>query len=247
MKRNLIIFFILVFALSSCKILNPEQMLRTPMGYEYTPFEEAKPVQEYRIAANDEIYFRLYTNEGEKLIDPIETHVDRQQNLHNYLVEFDGMVKFPILGRTMVEGMTLRELELHLEKLYSNYYNNPYVTLRVTNNRVIVFPGGRGGNAKVITLKNTNTTLFEALAMAGGISDGKAHKVKLIRGDLNNPQVFLVNLSTIDGVREAELVLQANDIIYVQPRAKVPQRILENITPYLTLLTSALIVYSLFR
>ncbi|MFW6351649.1 MAG: hypothetical protein ACOC2E_04630 [Bacteroidota bacterium] len=83
--------------------------------------------------------------------------------------------------------------------------------------------------------------------MAGGIADGRAGKVKLIRGDLDDPQVFLIDLSTLEGVRNAEMVLQANDIIYVEPRERVPQRIMETIGPYLSLLSSALIIYSLFN
>ena len=55
-----------------------------------------------------------------------------------------------------------------------------------------------------------------------------------------------MDLSTIEGVKNANLVLQANDIIYVEPRERVPQRILENVTPYLSLVTTALLVYSLF-
>ncbi|MFO8066995.1 MAG: polysaccharide biosynthesis/export family protein [Bacteroidales bacterium] len=247
MKKLFLIIAILITALSSCKVLTPEQMLRTPSDYEYASFEEAEPVKEYKLAPSDELYFKLFTNKGEKLIDPLNPHTEQQRTQTNYLVEHDGTVKFPVIGRTHVEGMTIRELEKHLEEEYSKYYNRPFAKIKVTNNRVIVFPGGRGGSAKVITLENANTTLFEALALAGGIDDGKARKVKLIRGDLNEPEVFLIDLSTIQGVKDADLVLQANDIIYVQPRAKVPQRILEHITPYLSLLTSALIVYSLFR
>ncbi|MFW5725619.1 MAG: polysaccharide export protein EpsE, partial [Bacteroidota bacterium] len=77
--------------------------------------------------------------------------------------------------------------------------------------------------------------------------DGRASKVKLIRGDLSDPQVFLIDLSTIEGVRDADMIIQANDIIYVEPRERVPQRIMENLGPYLTLLSTALLVYSLFQ
>jgi polysaccharide biosynthesis/export protein len=84
------------------------------------------------------------------------------------------------------------------------------------------------------------------LAKAGGIQDGKAHRIKLIRGDLKNPQVYLIDLSTIEGMTKANLTLQANDIIYVEPRDKVPQKVLEAITPYLTLLTTFLLIYGLF-
>ncbi|TVQ87786.1 MAG: hypothetical protein EA393_10150 [Bacteroidetes bacterium] len=245
-NTGIILLILLVF--SSCQVLNPERMLRTPGDFEFASVDEARIQEEYRLAPNDELYFRLFTNDGEKLIDPI-TPISQQflRGDHIYNIEFDGFVKLPVLGRVKLKGMTLREAEKFLEEKYSVYYNRPFVQLRVTNNRVIVFPGGRGGTSKVVYLENTNTNLFEALAMAGGIADGRARRVKVIRGDLRDPQVFLIDLSTLDGVRNADVVLQANDIIYVEPRERVPQRILENIGPYLTLLSTALIVYSLFK
>jgi len=223
-------------------------MLRTPADYEFASVEDARVDEEYRLAPNDELFFRLYTNDGEKLVDPINPIT--QQHLrgdHNYRIEFDGFVKIPVLGRVKLSGMTLREAEKFLEEKFSEFYNRPFVQLRVTNNRVIVFPGGRGGTSRVVYLENTNTNLFEALAMAGGIADGRARRVKVIRGDLNNPQVFLIDLSTIEGVKDADMVLQANDIIYVEPRERVPQRIMENLGPYLSLLSAALIIYSILK
>lgn len=245
MKKISVVFIALL--LSSCQILNPERMLRTPRDFEYASVEVAKVQEEYRLAPNDELYFRLYTNDAERLVDPISPLTQQARGEHNYLIEFDGRVKMPVLGRVMLSGMTLREAERFLEEKFTEYYNRPFVQLRVTNNRVIIFPGGRGGTSRVVYLENTNTNLFEALAMAGGISDGRASRVKVIRGDLNNPQVFLIDLSTIEGVRNADMLLQANDIIYVEPRERVPQRIMENVGPYLTLLSTALIVYSLFK
>lgn len=223
-------------------------MLRTPADYPYASFTELDTEQEYRLAPNDQLFFRLYTNDGERLIDPIDPLSEQgQQRQTTYAIEFDGFVKLPLLGRTQLGGMTLREAEQYLETAFAAYYNRPFVHLKVTNNRVIIFPGGRGGTSGVVYLENANTSLFEALAMAGGIADGKAHRVKLIRGNLQNPQVFLIDLSTLEGVKNANMILQANDIIYVEPRERIPQRIMENVGPYLTLLSTALIVYSLFK
>lgn len=247
-RAKIFLIFFIVLLFSSCRLLNPSQMLRTK-GYPYSSFKEDSIKPEYKIAPNDKLSFRLYTNDGEKLINPLEVNINNQNltNIITYQVEFDGNVKLPILGREKLAGLTLREAEKKLETAYSKFYNKPFVQLDVTNKRVIVFPGGQGGTSTVITLTNTNTTLIEALAMAGGISDGKAHKVKLIRGDLNNPKVYLIDLSTIDGMKASNLVLQANDIIYVEPRPKVAQRILENLTPYLTLLSTTLLIYGLFK
>jgi len=247
-KRIFIIIASLLF-LGSCKLLNPGQMLRTPSDYQYEKFtEEDFSVHEYRIAPNDKLQFRLFTNEGEKIIDPIEPQNQMQRGQEYYYnVEHDGLVKLPVLGRIPISGLTIKEAEKMLEEKYMAFYNKPFVQLVVINNRVIIFPGGQGGTSTVVYLENSNTTLFEALALAGGINDGKAHRVKLIRGDLKNPKVYLIDLSTIEGVKNANLVLQANDIIYVEPREKIPQRILENISPYLTLLTTALLIYNLFK
>ncbi len=246
--KQIIIIVIVLAAFTSCKVLSPEQMLRTPRTYEYSDPEKLKEVKEYRIASNDQLSFLLLSNDGEKLVDPLEGSASSRMREYSYLIEYDGNVKLPVLGRVKLEGMTLREAEIVLEEKYSKYYNRPFVRLNITNNRVVVFPGGRGGSSRVIYLENTNTTLFEALAQAGGITDGKAHRVKLIRdGNSGKPEVYHIDLSTIAGIDDANIILQANDIIYVDPRERVPQRILENITPYASLASTILVLYSLFN
>ncbi len=252
LKFRLILFGILVFGVSSCNILNPSRMLRTPKDFKFDTFADSLQTYEYRIAPNDELSFKIFTHNGEKMVELMSTSGGMGQQAGQspgleYLVEHDGMVKLPIIQRVKVSGLTIREAESFLEGQYSSYLNKPFVQLKVTNNRVIVFPGGDGGSAKVVSLKNTNTTLFEALAMSGGIVDGKAYNIKLIRGDLKNPKVYKIDLSTIDGVKQANLLLQANDIIYVEPRARITQRLLAEITPYISLITAGLVVYGLFK
>ncbi|MEX0636757.1 MAG: hypothetical protein WD135_08310, partial [Ferruginibacter sp.] len=126
------------------------------------------------------------------------------------------------------------------------FYNKPFVLLEVTNRRVIIFPGSEGA-AKVVSLEYDNTTFMEGLAAAGGISkDGKAYKVKLIRGDLKKPDVYLIDLSTIEGVKQADLVLQANDIIYVETKLRIGRDVMNNILPYLTFITTTILFIELF-
>jgi polysaccharide biosynthesis/export protein len=246
MKRLLNLIFLIVF-ISGCRVFVPSQMLRQGK-YPISQFPDTLKQQEYRIAVNDQLQINLYTNEGEKIIDPvgIANNIANQTSNSSYLVEFDGRIKLPIIGRTQISNLTLREAEKILEENYSSYFNKPFVQIKVTNNRVTIFPGGQGSQALVVPLDNPNTTLFEALALAGGIQDGKAHRIKLIRGDLKNPQVYLIDLSTIEGITNANLILQANDIIYVEPRNKIPQKIIDGITPYLTLLSTFLLIYGLF-
>ncbi len=245
------LIFGVVIILSSCSSLNTSRMLRTASDFKFDDFSDSTQIAQYTIAPNDEISFKIFTHNGEKMVELMSTSGGAGQQTVStgltYRVEFDGMVKLPIVQRVKLSGMTLREAEVFLEQQYTSYLNKPFVQLQVTNNRVIVFPGGDGGAAKVVKLENSNTTVFEALAMAGGISDGKAHNVKLIRGDLKNPQIYKIDLSTIEGVKKANLILQANDIIYVEPRAKYAQRLMAEIAPYLSIVTTGLLIYGLFK
>ena len=240
--KELIAFFVLVFFLGSCNY-NSSVMMKTGKDYSYdTPPKEREA--EYVISASDIIEFKLYTNDGSVLVDltAINENQGRVQNSLNpqYLVEFNGLARFPIIDTVNVEGKTVRELETLLEERYSKFYIKPFVQVRVVNKRVTVFPGG-SGQAKVVPLTNNNMRLIEALGAVGGLTRlAKAKRVKLIRGDLKDPQVFLFNFNTLEGLQQSDFVLQANDIIYVEPRSDYFQELVRDIAPVVSLIASTL-------
>ena len=242
---------LLTVTLSSCNI-NPSVMFKVPSNYEYDVDQTIGNV-EYRIAPNDILGMSVYTNDGFKLID-ITTSAESVSSKINsgnsnssiqFLVEPDGLIKLPIIGKFKIAGITIREAEKTLESQYANFYNKPFVVLSVINRRVTVFPGN-GGSGRVVNLDNESTTVIEALALAGGITNtGKAKKIKLIRGDLRNPKVILVDLSTIEGLKQGNLLLQANDIIYVEPVPRISQEVLTQITPIVGIITSFALIYNI--
>lgn len=248
-------FFILIVIWSSgCRNLNPSVMFKTPKGFDYQ-IDQTLANAEYKIAPNDYLQFNVYSRDGFNLID--QTAVSNQTSGvvglsggstgtgSKYLVEIDGFIKLPVLGRVKVKDMTVKETEKMLETQYATYYQKPFIQLKVLNRRVLIFPGS-GGTGRVVPLENENTTLIEALAIAGGIAPtGKAWKIKLIRGDTRSPQIQLIDLSTIEGMKQSNLLLQANDIIYVEPVPNVAQNLLAQITPIIGLITSALLIYNI--
>ena len=151
-------------------------------------------------------------------------------------------------GFTMMmdKGLSIREATEYLEQIYADYYVKPFVYMLVTNKRVIVFPGN-GGSAKVLNLVNNNTTVIEALALTGGISeDGKAYKVKLIRNLENQPpKVYLMDLSKIEGIAVGNTVVLAHDIIYVEPRYRLARTLVAEITPVISLISTTFLLYTL--
>lgn len=256
MKRILSYFilfsvFILFLLVSSCSV-NSDLMFRTPKDYE---FDEPVTVtyDEYLIAPNDIITFYLYTNDGFMLIDlqslggfgpggraPVNASIKVK-----YLIEDDGYVKLPTLRRVKLAGFTIDEAEAYLEKEYSKDYIDPFIILRVMNRRVIVSTGA-GGASTVVMLENANVRLIEALALAGGIQDrGKSKLVKLIRTSGDSTQVYSFDLSKIEGIEGANMIVQANDIIYVEPAKRIQHELLVDWMPVFTLITTIIAVYAI--
>ncbi|MGI4742888.1 MAG: polysaccharide biosynthesis/export family protein [Janthinobacterium lividum] len=208
----------------------------------------------YRIQANDFLDVRVYTNKGERIIDPngelqfgspagqvssltprtsasTGTRVSRTGSSGSgsgleLLVQANGLVAMPVIGQVHLSGLSLHQADSTLQVLYSTYYISPFVQTRVTNNRVIIL-GSPGG--VVIPLTNDNMNLLEVLALAGGVDGssgganglyrygGKTSNVRIIRGDLKNPQIEQIDLSTIAGMRRANLQMEPNDIVYIEP------------------------------
>ncbi len=225
-------------------------MLKTPKDYNYDKLVDSLSRLDYKIAPNDAIQYRVFTNDGFKLIDLASSGTGSFRSDLDVIVESDGNIKMPLLQRFSVVGLTIIQAEKLMEDKYSEFYVKPYVTLKVINKRVIVFPGN-SGQARVIGLANNNTTVLEAIASAGGIpEDGKAFKVKLIRNNIDpmqKPYVYLMDLSKIEGITLGNSKVQANDIIYVEPRYRPFKTLATEITPLVTLITSALILIQFYR
>ena len=248
-----ILYFAILVILSGCYSLNPNIMFRTNSSYPYAKFNDSLVASKgYKIAPNDVIDLKIYTNDGFKLIDVTSVSANTGGTTRSlggaadYIVEYDGYAKLPVLGKTMLSGLTVRQAELMLEEKFSTIYVKPFIMLKVTNKRIIVFPGSPG-DARVLMLSNNNTKLIEAIAQIGGLpSTGISKKIKIIRGNLQNPDIYLIDLSTIEGLKKADMVMQANDIIYVETRRHIPAKISQSIAPWLGIISTLSLAYALF-
>jgi polysaccharide export outer membrane protein len=213
-------------------------MFKVPEGYEVKHLVELAE-RNYVIQKNDYLQLEVYTNKGERIIDPdFELTKDlNNQNLAtkvepNYLVDIRGVAKFPMIGEIKVEGLTIRLGEELLQKAYEVYYKDSFVVLRYVNKRVIVL-GAPGG--QVIPLVNENVHLVEVLALAKGIDNlAKAQNVRVLRGE----QVLVADLSTIEGYIKNNILIEHGDIVYIEPIRRPISEAFRDYLPVLTALTS---------
>jgi len=253
MKIRIILFLSIIIAfltLNSCQTLRPSEMFQTDETYPVSGFEPSR--QEYIIKPYDKISLRVVSNIGESLFGTgnasggTQTNQTNQQGFESS-VEFDGLVKVPILGRIKISGMTVREAEAYMEKEYGAYFVQPFVVLQVTNRKVMIFMNS-GTTASIVEMPSENLTLIEAIAEVGGITDiSRSYKIKLIRGDLTkNPEIYYWDISDLTDLKDSNIFLEANDIIYIDSKPQYVVRVLREISPYLTLATTLVTVYGVF-
>ncbi len=141
-----------------------------------------------------------------------------QPSLQQYLVNNDGEIDFPVIGRLKVGGLTKNEAEnLIREHLKPYLRETPIVTVRMSNYKISVL--GEVNRPGTFTISNEKVNIFEALAMAGDMTvHGIRGNVKLVREDSEGKrQVISMNLNEEDIIHSPYYQLQQNDIIYVTP------------------------------
>jgi polysaccharide export outer membrane protein len=215
-------FFVVLAAVSGCRSYKQNIMLKTPEDFKSAPItnEILQAERNYVIQKNDKLKLEVYSNKGERIIDPnpelsnpgsVNAAPNQGHPEISYLVDLNGVVKFPVVGEMKLEGLTLRQAEETTEKEYGKFFEESFVVLTFQNKRVVLL-GAVGG--QVIPLTNHNVTLAEILAMAKGLpNDSKAHNIRIVR----NEKVFQVDMSTLAGFQAGNMIIEPGDIIYVEP------------------------------
>ena len=143
-----------------------------------------------------------------------------QPILQTYLVDNQGFIDYPVIGRLEVGGLTKSMCEKLLHDKIQPYLNaaeNPVVTVRMSNYKISVL--GEVNRPGMFTVDNEKINILEALAKAGDLTIyGVRNKVKLIREDAKGrKEIHTINLNDADIISSPYYYLQQNDIVYVEP------------------------------
>jgi polysaccharide export outer membrane protein len=136
--------------------------------------------------------------------------------LMGYLVNSDGKINFPQLGKIEAAGKNTQELELYLEELLKEFIQNPTVRVRVINFK-FTFEGEVRNPGTYETVEE-NITLQQAFGMAGGLTiRGKRKNILIIRQVEGERVVKRIDMTKTDWMNTKYAYVKPNDIIYVQP------------------------------
>lgn len=157
-----------------------------------------------------------------------------------FLIPSDGTVRLPLVGAVKIAGLTEAQATDELTAAYRKYLKSPFVSVKILNQKLFVL--GEVRKPGVVQVTNGTMSLFEALAYAGDLTDdAERSNVKVIRGGLRAPMVREINMAKLSDMKLTSLLLQPNDIIYVQPRdMKAYNVAFREQMPFFDMLTSML-------
>ena len=228
--KKLSLFFtvsLLIALLSSCGSVKNIAYLQNSDTINY---EKSKYLYDAKIMPKDELTITVNTTNAEASL-PFNLLMQNayQQGrtlstgggtLMPYLVDTEGCINYPIIGRLHVAGLTKRECERLIQEKIQPYLaesENPIVTVRMSSYSISVLGEVARPGSYMVSREEIN--IFEALAQAGDLTIyGVRDRVKLIRKDASGKkEIHTLNLNDADIVNSPYYYLQQNDILYVEP------------------------------
>ena len=134
-----------------------------------------------------------------------------------YLVEYDGTITLPLIGKTKAEGLTKSALTDSLVYKLQPFVKNPVLNIRYLNYRIMLM--GEVNERGWITFNNEKATIVDAIGQAGGLTEqGLRDSVLLIRQQPGGQlETHRINLNDAMVFQSPYFQLQQNDIVYVMP------------------------------
>ncbi len=211
----------------------------------------------YRIKLNDNLFVSIVSPNVElnQIYDPATagsgggrslTNVWSTQSgqyIYGYMVDVDGYITLPSIGKIHVVGMTFPECEAEIESKANQYLKDVTAKVRLLNYKVTIL--GEVVDPGVYFNYNPDFTVMDLISMANGTKNTSAlDNVLVIRQFGNKSQTFKVNLNSAEALNSEAYNILPNDIVVVQPanfknlelRLPIYTLILSSITTFLLVL-----------
>lgn len=169
-----------------------------------------------------------------------------------YLVDGEGNIDFPRLGKIHAEGLTKKQLEAEIKKRLTTpveLLKNPTVLIRFQTYKIITV--GEFNSPQVLNIPTEKVNIFEAISMSGGITEwGRKNEVKVIREQDGKREMGIVDLSSSSVFTSPYYYLRQNDILLVDPiedkaKTKDEARTLSRFTFATSLVSTAAVIVSI--
>ncbi|MEQ8704226.1 MAG: polysaccharide biosynthesis/export family protein [Phaeodactylibacter sp.] len=223
--KNITLYTLIALLLSSC--VTHDELLNFNTGPEFptTPVEiqnlpqltiQPDDLLSIRIKALDPIAAMPFNIDPENMNMQMMNASGGMRPLIGYLVDREGTIDMPMLGKIKVLGKTTDEIrQIVLEKL-KPFLNNPVVSVRFLNFRITVL--GEVSRPGTFFVANERVTVLDMLGLAGDVTSyGNRTNILVIREEDGRREYARLNIQDRDIFQSPYFYLQQNDVLYVEP------------------------------
>lgn len=140
----------------------------------------------------------------------------KESKLLPYVVDPDGFITMPIIGKLNVKGLTTSEVADLVAERISKDVHNPYVRVEMASFRVNVM--GEVAKPGAVEVKTERYSILDALSDAGDLTQyGCRNNVLLIREENGKRTYHRLDLTDAGLLTSPYFYMQQNDVIYVEP------------------------------
>ncbi|KAB7530505.1 polysaccharide export protein [Flagellimonas olearia] len=134
----------------------------------------------------------------------------------NYLVDKNGEIDFPVIGKVKIIGLSPSETRELLREKLADYLKDPIINIRIRNFTVTVM--GAVNRPGTYSVNGEQITIMEALGLAGDINiKGRRDNVMVLR-DFDGTKVYnRIDLNSKEALKSPVYYLTQNDVVYVEP------------------------------
>jgi polysaccharide export outer membrane protein len=145
-----------------------------------------------------------------------ETGINTQQQLQTYLVDKEGMINYPVLGRVKAAGLSKHELSIYLQGEIGKYVKDVMVNIQIVNYKISVI--GEVNRPGSINVRNDRISILDAIAQSGDLTiNGNRTNILITRNQNGTPEIGRIDLTDPAVFASPYYYLQQNDVIYVEP------------------------------
>lgn len=223
---------IVALAMMSCVTARKVNYMQEPDKY-IPSYADTLSFEDYQLRIGDRLYVYVYSlNENvQKMYNfggANASQMRQQMNqggmygsydLYTYLVDEEGNIDFPTIGKLPVKGLTTREVKLLLEDELSTLlqdlpgYSTVSVEVNIVNRSFSII-GAQSGR---YVINKEKMTIFEALAMAGDLGEFNSRKeIKLVREKNGVTTIKTFDARSKDLINSEYYYIEPNDIIYIR-------------------------------
>lgn len=222
MKKYLLIFLILVITISSCVskkdiiYFQNDEIDQSKVSNSYKTIIKPDDVLQITITALDVEAVRPFNLAAVTYSTSSNSAIGVAQQ-QTYLVDTNGEIDFPVLGKLKIGGMTRDQFIAFLkDKLEPDYILDPNINIRIANYKVTVL--GDVQRPGSYPIPNERITILEAIGLAGDLNiSGQRQNVIVHREEEGKKVQYQVDLLSKKIFTSPVYYLQQNDVVYVEP------------------------------